>query len=96
MINRQYGILWRDIGRVHTDLLLKVFGASAWPHAISPQALAGITCGPSVSSGILESLVAHRVLRAIHKIASVSPLASHELGLINFLSLVTDEYSIEL
>jgi hypothetical protein len=40
--------------------------------------------------------VAHRVLRAIHKIASVSPLASHELGLIDFLSLVTDEDSIEL
>ena len=36
------------------------------------------------------------VLRVIHKIDSVSPLASHELGLIGFLNLVAHEYSIEL
>ena len=96
LINRQNGILWGDISRVHTDLLLKVFWASARPNAISPQALTGITCSPSGCSSIFESLVAHRVLRVVHKIASVSSLASHELGLINFLSLVTDEYPIEL
>lgn len=50
-----------------------------------------MTGSPSSCSAILESLVALGVLRVIHKIASVSPLASHELGLISFLNLVAHE-----
>ena len=96
LIYRQDGILRSDISRVHTGLLLQVFRASAWPHAISPQALAGLTGSPSCNSAIFKSLVALRVLRIVHKIASVSPLASNELGLISFLNLVAHEYSIEL
>ena len=55
-----------------------------------------MTCSPSCCSAILECLVALRVLRVVHKIACVSPLASHILGLISFLYLGAHEYSIEL